>query len=72
MAQILLDLFSDLSAFYPTFPFEDEASVRQPVHMHSVTGLSSWGKCRNPRTREEERHWPGQEERMDPRTLIPG
>lgn len=40
MAQILLDLFSDLSAFYPTFPFQDEASVRQPVHMNSPGSLA--------------------------------
>lgn len=59
MAQILA-LFSDFSAFYLPSPFQDEISVNQPVHIYSVTWISSHGKYGNPQTREEESHWQGQ------------
>lgn len=48
MAQIRLDLFSDLSAFYPTSPFQDETLASRLAHTLCVAGVCSQGNMAVP------------------------
>lgn len=61
MAQILLDLFSDFSDFYPTFLFK----IGSQTTCTQAQGSLARGNCGNPWTREEEYHWLGQGEHTD-------
>ena len=69
---ILLDLFSDLSAFYPSYPFQGETSVSLRCHVQCIAGVSRQGKYGNSWTKAEESNWQGQQEHMEACALILG